>query len=309
MLEFHTLDVFTKTAFQGNPLAVVLGADGLTTAQMQTIAREFNLSETIFVQAPQDPAHSAKVRIFFPTAEIPFAGHPTIGCAIHLASAAHHGDFETLITLEEEAGLVPVFVTRKGGDIHAEFTAPVVPHAPNLASPAVPATESQILKALGLTSVGFGNHRPGIWQGGPRFLYVPLKSLDDLARARPLEPAWSELMAACGVDSAYLYTKGSDCDYRARMFSPTAGIPEDPATGSASAILAAQLQSAGEIGFGTTTLTLHQGVEMGRKSVIQLTVEATDTLQSVQIGGTAVAISSGRITIAQMPLGSATAPD
>ena len=95
MLEFHTLDVFTETPFAGNPLAVVLGADGLTTAQMQIIAREFNLSETIFVQTPQNPAHTARVRIFFPTDEIPFAGHPTIGCAIHLASAAHSGDFET----------------------------------------------------------------------------------------------------------------------------------------------------------------------------------------------------------------------
>ena len=100
MLEFHTLDVFTDRAFTGNPLAVVLGADGLTTAQMQTIAREFNLSETIFVMAPQDPAHSARVRIFFPTAEIPFAGHPTVGCAIHLATAgAAPGDFTTDLVL------------------------------------------------------------------------------------------------------------------------------------------------------------------------------------------------------------------
>ncbi|TAG15225.1 MAG: PhzF family phenazine biosynthesis protein, partial [Rhodobacterales bacterium] len=128
MLSFHTCDVFTDRAFQGNPLAIVLGADGLTTAQMQTIAREFNLSETIFVQAPANPAHTARVRIFFPTAEIPFAGHPTIGCAIHLAEAmAPPGDYAMSLVLEEEAGLVPVQVWRKAGRTRAEFVAPVVP--------------------------------------------------------------------------------------------------------------------------------------------------------------------------------------
>lgn len=302
MLDFHTLDVFTTTAFAGNPLAVVLGADGLSPAQMQIIAREFNLSETIFVQAPQDPAHKARVRIFFPTAEIPFAGHPTIGCAILLASTGRQGDFSEDLVLEEEAGLVPVRVTRKGGLTEAEFTAPVIPHAT-----AFPAPAPLICQALGLQTTGFATHRPGVFQGGPRFLYVPVASLDDLARARPQEPAWSSLMQTCGVDSAYLYTPGQDCDFRARMFSPTAGIPEDPATGSASAILAAQLLASKAVTPGTSRFTLHQGVEMGRPSVITLTITATDTLQSVRIRGSAVAISSGQITIPSAPLGS-TAP-
>ena len=116
---FHTYYVFTDTAFAGNPLAIVEGAEGLSTGQMQTIAREFNLSETLFVMAPRDPAHAARVRIFFPTAEIPFAGHPTIGCAIHLAATRGLTD----LVLEEEAGLVPVTVH----DGRAEFTAPVLP--------------------------------------------------------------------------------------------------------------------------------------------------------------------------------------
>lgn len=299
MLEFQTLDVFTDTPFAGNPLAVVLGADGLSAAQMQIIAREFNLSETIFVQAPQNPAHTARVRIFFPTAEIPFAGHPTIGCAIHLANLMHQGDFVANLVLEEEAGLVPVTVTRKGLKVNAEFTAPVLPHATDF-----PAPEALILQALGLTAVGFATHRPAVWQGGPRFLYVPLPSLEDLAKARPSEPAWSHLMKTCSVDSAYLYTPGQNCDFQARMFSPTAGIPEDPATGSASAILAAQLLASGALGAGTSRFTLHQGVEMGRPSVIHLTIDATDHLQSVRISGSAVAISSGQITIPQIPLGS-----
>lgn len=293
MLEFHTLDVFTDTAFSGNPLAVVLGADGLTTAQMQTIAREFNLSETIFVQAPQDPAHTARVRIFFPTAEIPFAGHPTVGCAIHLARKAHSGDFETLITLEEEAGLVPVHVARKGSHITAEFTAPVVPFTVKTDLP-----RDLIAASLGLPpdQIGFAAHRPATHQGGPRFLYVPVKTLQTLASAKPHEPHWSALMAQAEVDSAYLYTPGDGCDYQARLFSPTAGVPEDPATGSASAILAAQLWASGAIPPGTTSLTLRQGIEMGRASLIGLSIDANiNGPTAVRIKGSAVPISSGQI--------------
>lgn len=299
MLAFHTLDVFTDTPFAGNPLAVVLGADDLTTAQMQTIAREFNLSETIFVQRPVNPAHTARVRIFFPTAEIPFAGHPTIGCAILLAEAAL-GDDPIRIVLEEEAGLVPATVSRQAGRVVAELTAPVPPFAatgPDMAQALDPAF---LAAALGLTpdKIGFGTHTPGLWQGGPCFLYVPVRDRVALAAAHPCEPGWSQLMAAGGVDSAYLYTSGTGADYQARLFSPTAGIPEDPATGSASAILAAQLWGAGAVGTGETRLDLLQGVEMGRRSEIGLTVICGAAgVKSVRVSGTAVRISDGRIRI------------
>ena len=235
MLEFHTLDVFTETPFAGNPLAVVLNADGLAASQMQTIAREFNLSETIFVQAPQDPAHTARVRIFFPTAEIPFAGHPTIGCAIYLACQNKTGDFQTLITLEEEAGLVPA---RRGNHVEAEFTAPVLPFPVTTDLPT-----DLIAASLGLHArqIGFAAHRPATHQGGPRFLYVPVDNLETLATAKPHEPHWSALMALADVHNGYIYTPGHGCDFQARMFAPTAGTYEDPATGSASAIIAAQL--------------------------------------------------------------------
>ncbi|OZA03968.1 MAG: hypothetical protein B7Y02_16505 [Rhodobacterales bacterium 17-64-5] len=156
----------------------------------------------------------------------------------------------------------------------------------------------RLAAALGLEpgEIGFGAHRPGLWQGGPRFLYVPVASLDTLARARPMEPQWSRQMQACGVDSAYLYTSGQDCDFRARMFSPTAGIPEDPATGSASAILAAQLLAFGALAEGEMRLTLHQGVEMGRPSVIGLTTRvAGGGLTQVRIKGSAVPVSEGRL--------------
>ena len=293
MIAFHTLDVFTETPFAGNPLAVVLEAGALSPAQMQTIAGEFNLSETIFVMGPRDPAHTARVRIFFPTAEIPFAGHPTIGCAILLAEQTHQGDFATTITLEEEAGLVPVSVTRQDGRIMAELTAPVLPYpAGGTPDPAL------LAAALDLAPEDLGPHMPGTHEGGPRFLYAPVASLAALARARVVEPHWSRLIAAHGVDSAYLYTKGEDCDFRARMFSPTAGIPEDPATGSASAILAAQLLANGAVKDGTTILTLHQGVEMGRPSILRLTIEAAGgALTAVRIAGSAVRIGEGRLRL------------
>jgi trans-2,3-dihydro-3-hydroxyanthranilate isomerase len=294
MIRFHTLDVFTDTPFSGNPLAVVLDAGALTTAQMQTIAREFNLSETIFVMPPQDPAHTARVRIFFPTAEIPFAGHPTIGCAILLAETAHPtGDFATTITLEEEAGLVPVTVSRKGTQITAELMAPVVPY------PAGETPDTALLAAaIGLRVEDIGPHHPGTLEGGPRFLFIPVRSLTALAKARPCEPHWSEAIAQAGVDSAYLYTPDATADYRARMFSPTAGIPEDPATGSASAILAAQLLVNGALADGTTRLTLHQGVEMGRPSTLHLTAEFADgALTRVRIAGSAVRIGEGQMRL------------
>ena len=301
MLTFHTCDVFTDRPFAGNPLAIVLGADGLSPAQMQTLAREFNLSETIFVMAPRDPAHTARVRIFVPTAEIPFAGHPTIGCAIHLATAMGEGDFDRALVLEEEAGLVPVRVTRQGDKVRAEFVAPVVPHgvtdAPDRDGALAPA---RLAAALGLTAeeIGFGAHRPGLWQGGPRFLYAPVASLEALGRARPIQPQWSAQMQAAGVDSIYLYTPGEDCDFRARMFSPTAGIPEDPATGSASAILAAQMLASGALPEGETRLTLHQGVEMGRPSVIGMAAAvAGGRLAEVRIAGSAVPVSEGKIRV------------
>lgn len=287
MLRFHIYDVFTDTPFTGNPLAIVEGADDLTVAQMQTLARQFNLSETIFVQRPDDPAHTAKVRIFFPTAEIPFAGHPTIGCALHLA-----GESATHITLEEQAGLVPVTITRDAGGALAEFTAPKQPvrHA---ATP----PHAMIAAALGILPARIGPHEPGVWQGGPAFLYVPVTDLATLAAARPMEPQWSELMAAAKVDSAYLYT-ATPGGYQARMFSPTAGIPEDPATGSASAILAAQLLANGALPEGTTTLALRQGIEMCRPSDIRLTAEVSGgTLGPIRIAGRAVPVASGEVRI------------
>lgn len=294
MLEFHTLDVFTRVAYAGNPLAVVLGADALTTRQMQVMAREFNLSETIFVMAPRDPAHTARVRIFFPTAEIPFAGHPTLGCAVLLAELAHGaGDWDATVTLEEEAGLVPVVLERRDGLTRGTFAAPVLPvEVPRGLDAAL------VAAALGLAAgaIGRGAHRSGVWAGGPSFLIVPLADRVALARARPVEPHWSRLMAAGQVDAAFLHAPGEFTDLATRMFSPTAGIYEDPATGSATALLAGALLQAGALREGENRLTLRQGVQMGRPADLVLLAEvAAGALVRVRIGGAAVRLSEGRI--------------
>jgi trans-2,3-dihydro-3-hydroxyanthranilate isomerase len=158
---------------------------------------------------------------------------------------------------------------------------------------------AMVCAALGLTEadIGFAGHHPAIWQGGPAFAYVPLADTAALGRAFPRFPAWDGLMEKAGVEMLYAYAPGNGVDYQARMFSPASGVPEDPATGSATAILAAQLWSAKAIRTGTTVVNLLQGQEMGRPSQLQLTIVASDNgLQEVRVSGAAVRISAGRLT-------------
>jgi trans-2,3-dihydro-3-hydroxyanthranilate isomerase len=300
-LTFHTLDVFTTRRFGGNPLAVVLDADALDTAQMQKIAREFNLSETIFVCRPKDPANSASVRIFFPTGEMPFAGHPTVGCAILLAEqkAKAGCTYQTEIRLEEVAGLVPVTVTRIADRITAMFTAPVVPFA--VAAP-MPSRE-EVAGALGIdpSEIGFARHELGLHEGGPRFFHVPVSTRTALARCQVIEPIWSKITRQMGVDNAYVYTPGGDAkktSFRARMFAPAAGVPEDPATGSATALLAAQLLRAEALADGKHAWELEQGYEMGRPSDLHLEADVSGgKLVAVRVAGSAVKVSEGRLML------------
>lgn len=300
-LPFHTYDVFTNRRFGGNPLAIVEEADALTDVQMQTIAREFNLSETIFVRSPKDPAHAASVRIFLPTAEIPFAGHPTVGCAIHLAQKKYKPGcaFETSLTLEAAAGLVPVSVSRIGDVPRAQFTAPVTPFAVDQPLP----SPEEAARALSLdpSEIGFAGHRLGYFQGGPRFLYIPLKNREALSRARPLEPYWTGMLKPIGCQMGYVYVQGGGdpaTAYRGRMFAPDTGTFEDPATGSATAILAAQLLAAEKLADGTHRFKLEQGYEMGRPSDLWLEADVAGAkLSAVRVAGQAVQISSGVLDI------------
>ncbi len=317
-LSFHTLDVFTARRFAGNPLAVVLDADGLDAETMQAIAREFNLSETIFVMRPRDAANTAQVRIFFPNGEIPFAGHPTVGCAILLAlrqqglldspadgavnsglrdDAAAPPASTRQIRLEEVAGLVPVTVTGLPDRPRAEFTAPVIP----VEVPTDALTVDMLARILGLhvDDIGFGGHRPRLHQAGPRCVHIPLRSRDALVRARALEPEWSTFFRSLQTDQGYLYAPGGDepgTAFRARMFAPTAMVPEDPATGSATAMLAAQLLTSERLADGAHAWSIEQGYEAGRPSQLYLSVDVSaGALTAVRVAGEAVLVMQGTI--------------
>lgn len=298
-LNFCTVDVFTNTPFTGNPLAIVLGSDGLTTKQMQTIASEFNLSETIFVQTPDDPANTAKVRIFFPTDEIPFAGHPTIGCAIYLAEQQFSSgeDFEIELRLEEVAGLVPVIIIRKAGEILAQLSAPIIPFGISAQVP----NEGDAAKALGLgkNEIGLSGHTIYSHQGGPTFLYVPLASKQAVSNAKICEPFCSKITTQAKATGLYAYWFDAEkAQIHARMFDPMSGIMEDPATGSASAILASQLKNAGVLVEGQNDFSLFQGYDMGRPSDLSLEIDFTDgEIEAVRVAGSAVYISSGKIAV------------
>lgn len=296
MRDLITYDVFTETPFLGNPLAIVMQADGLTTSQMQTVARELNLSETIFVMRPDNPANKAKVRIFFPKAEIPFAGHPTIGCAIHLSGlVGTTRDATVEMTLEEQAGFVPVTVRMSNGRVSAEFSAPVLPARRRRLDDIV-----LTARALGFDPSDIGNlvvKAPEVWQAGPSYLLVPVATRAALGRARPAGAEWDKLTERAGTISAWLFVAEDGHHFRARMFSPAGGTPEDPATGSAVVTFVGLLARHGYYtADANSCIQITQGVEMGRRSEINARAVMQDNqLAAVHIGGSAVQISSGRI--------------
>jgi len=290
MHDFFVYDVFTDTAYAGNPLAIVEDAAALSTAQMQAIAREFNLSETIFLTAARG-APSMPVRIFTPDHEMPFAGHPTIGCAVHLATHSVQGDLDTVIHLEELAGPVPVKVRRSNGAVQAEFQAPVIPGTEPLDF-----APDFVAGALGLASAALGPHKPHITTGGHPFIHVQVRDRATLSASKITDPAFQKLADGAGTGSIYVYAPGDEVDFEARMFAPLGGIGEDPATGSATALLAAQLLANGALAEGETVLKLCQGRDMGRKSDLSLRVIVQGgAISAVHVGGSAVPVSSGQI--------------
>lgn len=298
-LAFHTLDVFTQTRFGGNPLAVVLNADSLDGAAMQRIAREFNISETVFVLKPQNAAHTARVRIFTPTAELPFAGHPTVGTAILLAALRMTGTDggDAIIALEEVIGTVRVGVRREPGQApFAEFDAPKLPEEVGTAPAA-----SGIAAALGLIpgEIGFENHKPTQFSVGNPFLFVPVRDLDAIGRARAVIGNWERALG--GITSVFLYcreTVHAASRFHARMFAPGMGMPEDPATGSAAAAFAGVIHRFDQPPGGEHRYGIEQGIEMGRPSLIHLSLTVGgDRLETVRIGGHAVRVTDGEIEV------------
>src|SRR6266404_5261617 len=284
---FATLDVFTDRRFAGNPLAVVLDAEALDAAAMQAIAREFNHPETVFVFAPAELAHRARVRIFTPARELPFAGHPTVGTAVLLGVRDGRGGD---IVLEEGIGAVQCTFESTNSGASACFAIPQLP-----TEVGAPADDAAIAAALSLAPSDIGEGRPARWSAGLPFTFVPIASLAAMARCRPDLAKFDAALGAGGAAYAFCNeTAEPDHHFHARMFAPGMGVPEDPATGSAAAAFAGVL--ARRLRDGAHALVIEQGYEMGRPSLIRLTAEvAAGRLVSASIGGNAVIVTEGTI--------------
>jgi trans-2,3-dihydro-3-hydroxyanthranilate isomerase len=292
---YITVDVFTDRTFGGNPLAVVLDAGGLSTAQMQAIATEFNYSETTFVLPPQDPAYDAQVRIFTVNREIPFAGHPNVGTAFVLATQAAKPPAR--LKFEEQAGLVPVeILTGQSGVIGAELTAP----QPLKRSAQLSAEQGAACLSLSAADVKTDRHPPQVASVGLPFLMVELSSREALRRAKPDATAFGNTFPCDGSDAVYFYTRDvpaaeQPLDLQARMFHPGAsGLSEDPATGSATAAAAALLADLDTTRDGELKLRIGQGVDMGRPSLLLTRVRKQNgAVVSTHVGGGCVPMMEG----------------
>jgi trans-2,3-dihydro-3-hydroxyanthranilate isomerase len=291
---YVTLDVFTLKRFSGNPLAVVFDSEGLDTATMQTIAHEFNYPETVFVLQPESASHRAALRIFTPANELPFAGHPTVGAAVALARAS--GGAKQAFVVEEKVGPVQCDVTSRDADSgEATFVLPQLPaqvgDAPEAAAMAA---------ALGLVPSDIGGDlKAGRWSAGVPFVFVPVKSLAAMAKARPDAARFEEVFGADGPGKAYLVCPEAaerGHDFHARMFAPEMGIAEDPATGSAVAAFGGLLAAQAGLKDGAHRFRIEQGYEMGRPSQIDLTLTvAAGHLTRGTIGGGVVVTCEGTI--------------
>jgi trans-2,3-dihydro-3-hydroxyanthranilate isomerase len=297
---YVTVDVFTDRAFGGNPLAVVLDAGGLSTAQMQAIATEFNYSETTFVLPPRDEANDAQVRIFTPKQEIPFAGHPNVGTAFVLASRAAKPPAQ--LRFEEGAGLVHVDILREAGRVvGAELTAP----QPLSKLSQFSAEQAASCMSLTAADVKTDRHPPRIFSVGVPFLMVEVFTRDAVRRAQPDTAAFSRTLPCDGAFAVYFYTSDvppveRPLDLQARMFFPGSGsLIEDPATGSATVAAAAMLADLDSGRDGELKLRIGQGVDMGRPSLLLTrVVKANGAIVSAHVGGGCVAMMEGMFTLA-----------
>jgi trans-2,3-dihydro-3-hydroxyanthranilate isomerase len=298
---YVTVDVFTDRAFGGNPLAVVLDAEGLSTAQMQAVASEFNYSETTFVLPPQDAAHDAQVRIFTVRLEIPFAGHPNVGTAFVLASQASRPPERLLF--EEKAGLVPVAILQDDkGIAGAELTAPETLRRLTSFS----AAQAAACLSLSAADIRLDHHAPQIVSVGLPFLVVELNSREALRRARPDQAAFASILPCDGCqDTVYLYTRDvpaaeQPCDLQARMFHPgSSGLTEDPATGSATAAAAALLADLAPAHDAEFALQIGQGIDLGRPSLLSTRVRKENgVVVASHVGGRCVPMLEGTFHLA-----------
>ena len=293
---YYICDVFTDTRFGGNQLAVLPDAQGLSDRQMQQIAREFNFSESTFV-LPAEQGHTRRVRIFTPTAEIPFAGHPNIGTAFVLATTGAFGsiDASLAVTFEEKAGLVPITIHRRQEALWCQLSAP---ERLSLGK-TVPAEVVAAAVSLDLNDIVVTTHPPQAASVGLPFLVTQLRDRSALQRARINGPGFDVLAARGVVPDVHLYVRsGDEFDLRARMFAPFDGVPEDPATGSANCALAGLLSHCQAAADGTTSWRIAQGVEMGRPSVLEAGAEKRGgVVVATRVGGASVLVSEGTIEV------------
>jgi trans-2,3-dihydro-3-hydroxyanthranilate isomerase len=292
---YLVLDVFTDKAYSGNPLAVLPEAEGLTEAQMQQIAREFNLSETAFVRPPRNRGETHRLRIFTPARELPFAGHPTIGAAHALAE---EGWPEDEFVFGEGVGPVRVSLRQRKQRRSAWLWAARLPEK---GPPPPPVDALAALVSLRPTDILAGPWGPVAISAGVPFLLVPLRDPEALARAELDLPRWREILQHWWADQVYLVApldgpRGTR--YRARMFAPSLGIQEDPATGAAATAFPAWLVPLLGAREGVLTLTIEQGIEMGRPSTLMIEVELIQgAITVVRVGGMAVSLAEGTIRI------------
>ncbi|HJU89363.1 MAG TPA: PhzF family phenazine biosynthesis protein [Gemmatimonadaceae bacterium] len=293
---YYICDVFSERRFGGNQLAVLPDARGLSTEQMQLITREFNFSETSFVLPPQS-GHTRNVRIFTPTAEIPFAGHPNVGTAFVLASIGELGsvDKKLEITFEEKAGLVDISVERRNGTVWAELKAPQTLSRGKTVS----AERAASAVSLQAKDVVIEAHEPTVASVGLPFLVAEVGSRSALERAKARLDVMEELKSEGVSPDVYVYVRsGDEFDIRARVFAPLDGVIEDPATGSANCALAALLSDLDARKDGDFTFRIAQGVEMGRPSVLEArTRKEGGKVVSTWIGGASVMVSEGTIEV------------
>ncbi|KAA9374233.1 PhzF family phenazine biosynthesis protein [Microbispora cellulosiformans] len=273
---YVVVDAFTDTPLQGNPVAVFFEAEDLSGERMQRIAREMNLSEVTFVLPPRQGG-DARIRIFTPVNELPFAGHPLLGTAIALGE----GRTEDRLRLETAMGVIAFDLERVDGRVVAAEMGQPVPTWTEFDR------AGELLAALGLTS---STLPVVIYHNGPRHVFVGLESIAALSRVDPDQRA-----LAAFPDMATNCFAGSGTTWRSRMFSPAYGVAEDAATGSAAGPLAVHLARHGRIGFGRW-IDIHQGVEMGRPSLMRARADgAPEAVTSVRVGGSAVTVARGVI--------------
>jgi trans-2,3-dihydro-3-hydroxyanthranilate isomerase len=271
-------DVFTDTLLEGNPLAVVADADDLPPERMQRIAREMNLSETVFVlRAPSDA--DAWIRIFTPSTELPFAGHPTLGTALLLGESTG----ADLVRLKTAAGLVRVALEREDGRIvSGRMRQPIPTWEPYDRA-------GELLAALG---VGASELPVEAYRNGPRHAFVTLDSEEAVAALTPDLGTLAKL-----PDLGVGCVAGAGTRWKSRNFAPSLGVPEDPATGSAAGPLAVHLARHGRIDFGQE-IEIRQGVEIGRPSRLYARVEGEgDRIDKVEVAGSAVVIARGELRV------------